>query len=72
MVIPLYNSRTFCFFHSHLYSTNRKLDICLSKLQLITQKLIEKNAIPILHGDWYINFPTKLKTSMGIRLTGLY
>jgi len=59
MANPLYNSRPFCFFHSLLYSFDRKLDIYLSKLQLITQNLIAKNAILILHGDWYINFPHK-------------
>jgi len=34
---------------------NRKLDIYLSKLQLITQNLVVKKAILILHGDWHIN-----------------
>ena len=33
---PLYNSRNFCFFHFHLYSSHGKLDINLSKLELIT------------------------------------
>ena len=37
---------------------NRKLDIYLSKLQLITQNLDVKKAILILHGDWHINLLT--------------
>jgi hypothetical protein len=65
MVISLYNSRPFCFFHSHLYPSDRKLDIYLSKLEPITQNLIVKNAILILHGDWYINFPHKSKNING-------
>jgi len=58
---PLYNSRPFCFFHFHLYASDGKFDICLSKLDLITQNLIVKNAILILQGDWDINFPHKSK-----------
>jgi len=58
---PLYNSSPFCFFHFHLYVHDGKFDIYLSKLDLITQNLIVKNAILILHGDWYINFPHKSK-----------
>ena len=49
MFIPLYNSRTFCFFHFHLYSSDGKFNIYLSNL-------IVKNEILIPHGDWYINF----------------
>ena len=56
---PLYNSRLFCFFHFHLCSSDGKLDIYLSRIEMITQKLIVRNAILILHGDWYINFPHK-------------
>jgi hypothetical protein len=61
MANPLYNSRPFSFFHSHLYLSHRKLDIYLSKLELISQNLIVTNAILILHGDWYINFLHKKK-----------
>ena len=39
MANPLYKSRPFSFFHSHLYSSHKKLDNYLSKLQLITQKI---------------------------------
>ena len=61
MANPLHNSRPFCFVHIHLYSSDGKLDFCLSKLYLITQKLIVKNTILILHADWHINFPLKSK-----------
>ena len=60
-VNSLYNSRRFCFFHFHLYASDGKFDIYLSKLELITQNLIVKNVILILHGDWYINFSHKSK-----------
>jgi len=39
---PLYNSTLFCFFHFHLNSSHRKLEIYLSKLELITHNLIVK------------------------------
>ena len=32
---PLYNSRLFCFFRFHLYASDGKFDIYLSKLDLI-------------------------------------
>jgi len=68
MANPLHNSRPFCIFHFYLHTSDGKLDIYLSKLQLISHKLIVENAISILHGDWYISFPIKVKTSMEIRL----
>jgi hypothetical protein len=51
MATPVSASRPFCFFHFHLYSSGRKFNNYLGKLELITQKLIVKNAILILHGD---------------------
>jgi len=65
MANPLQNSSPFWPFHFHLYASDGKFDICLSKLELITQNLIVKNAILILHGDWYINFPHKSKNING-------
>jgi hypothetical protein len=56
MVIPLHNSRTFCFCNFHLYSSYGKFDIYLSTLELIIPNSFVKNATLILHGDWYINF----------------
>jgi hypothetical protein len=63
MATPVSNCKPFCFFHFHLYSSGRKFNNCLGKLELITQKLILKNAILVVLGDWYINFPTKVKTN---------
>jgi len=48
-----------------LYESDGKFDIYLSKLELITQNLTVKNAILILRGDWYINFPHKCKNMNG-------
>jgi len=62
---PFYNSRLFCFFRFHLYASDGKFDIYLSRLELTTQNLIVKSAILILHGDWYINFPHKSKNMNG-------
>ena len=65
MANPLHNSRLFSFLHFHLYLSDGKLEIYFSKLQLITQKWTVKNAIPILHGYGYINFPHQGKNISG-------